>query len=534
MPTVADIIVRRLVEAGVRTLVGMPGGGSNLDLVEAAGRAGLPFVLSHTETAGALIACAQAELSGKPGACIATIGPGAASLVNGAAHASLDRVPLMLLTDAMPAAGRELHQHQRVDHAALFAPLTKGSVTLDALVADEQITDALALASAQPSGPVHIDLAPDVSRLAVRSIANQILHPLEDKDSPELEAGIRDLLSSARRPIVIAGLGVRDLRDAAALRAMCERHGLPALVTYKAKGVIPDEHPLFAGVFTLGALERPVVESADLIIGVGLDPVEFLPRAWDYRAPVISLSRWDYDKSQMPIAASIIGDLADSLGAIGAELTSSTEWKAEEIRGHALRQRDAMRIATPGGWAPSSAVETVARVLGPEMQVTVDAGAHMFPIMALWPARRPHQVLISNGLSTMGFALPSAIGAALLDRTQRVVALTGDGGLLMCLAELGTAARERLKVLTVVFNDRSLSLIRIKQEKMGYAPAGMSLDGVDWLAAAKTFGVPAWQVKNDAEMTRALAEAMAIDGPALIEAVIDPASYPETMRALRG
>jgi acetolactate synthase-1/2/3 large subunit len=158
----------------------------------------------------------------------------------------------------------------------------------------------------------------------------------------------------------------------------------------------------------------------------------------------------------------------------------------------------------------------------------------MFPVMALWPARRPRQILISNGLSTMGFALPSAIGAALLDRSSRVVALTGDGGLLMSLAELGTVARERLKVITIVFNDRSLSLIRIKQEKMGYAPVGMSLDGVDWLAAAKTFGVPAWRTQNDEELSHALEGATAIDGPSLVEAVIDSSVYPETMRVLRG
>ena len=551
MPTVADLLIRRLLESGVRTLVGMPGGGSNLDLIEAAGRAALPFVLSHSETAGALIACAQAELTGHPGACLSTLGPGVASLVNGAAHARLDRVPLLLLTDAMAASGRDIYQHQRFDHAALLAPVTKGSVTIEAERADEQISAALELAVTTAPGPVHIDLAPDVAR-----------QPTAIKDKSATVAStrfaaidwdaIRTLLAEARRPIIIAGLGVRDVRDADALRNLCEKHCIPVLVTYKAKGVIPDEHALFGGVFTHGALERPIVESADLIIGVGLDPIEFLPRPWDYRAPVVMLSRWPLEQQHVPIAASIIGDLSESLHIIDTILQSSpqssNEWRAADIRAHALRQRDAMRIASTSGeramdastnartgsWAPWQAVEAAALAVGPETQVTVDAGAHMFPIMALWPARRLRQILISNGLSTMGFALPSAIGAALLDRTRRVVALTGDGGLLMCLAELGTAARERLKVTTIVFNDHSLSLIRIKQEKLGYPAMGMSLDGVDWLAAAKTFGMPAWRAHNNEEMTRCLTEAAAIDGPALIDAVIDPSSYPEMMRVLRG
>jgi acetolactate synthase-1/2/3 large subunit len=533
VPTVADVIVRRLVEAGVPTLVGMPGGGSNLDLIEAAGRAGLPFTLAHTETAGAFIACAQAELTGRPGACLATLGPGVSSLVNGAAHASLDRVPILLLTDAMPANVRDTYQHQRIDHAALFAPVTKGSVTMEAAHADELITRALKLAVAPAPGPVHVDIPSDVARKP--AVLNETFNASEPQRAPAIDlSAVRTLLGTARRLIVIAGLGVRDARDADALRTLCERCRIPALVTYKAKGVIPDEHPLFAGVFTLGALERPVIDKADVIIGVGLDPVEFLPRPWEYRAPVVALSRAVVEQQHLPLAASIVGDLPETLHAIEALLPSSNEWRADDIRDHARRQRDAMRIAGNGGWSPSSAVEAAARNVEPDTQVTVDAGAHMFPIMALWPARRPRQILISNGLSTMGFALPSAIGAALLDRTRRVVALTGDGGLLMCLAELGTAARERLKVTTIVFNDRSLSLIRIKQEKLGYPAAGMSLDGVDWQGAARTFGVRAWRAQNDAEMARCLASAAATDGPALVEAVVDPATYPDTMRALRG
>src|SRR5260370_11449567 len=163
MPTVADVIITRLREAGVQAMFGMPGGGSNLDLIEAAGRGGIPFVLSHSETAGALMAAAQAELTGRPGACLSTIGPGVASLVNGAAHAYLDRLPLILLTDCMPTSARD-YQHQRLDHAALLSSVTKDSFTIDADRADEIITRAITLAVTPAPGPLHVDLAPDVSR----------------------------------------------------------------------------------------------------------------------------------------------------------------------------------------------------------------------------------------------------------------------------------------------------------------------------------------------------------------------------------
>lgn len=532
MPTVAECIVGRLVEAGVRTLFGMPGGGSNLDLVDAAGRAGLSFVLTHTETAGALAASAQAELTGRPGACLATLGPGVSSVVNGVAHARLDRVPLVVLTDSMPAAGRDTYQHQRLDHAALLAPVTKSSFTIEADCADEIFTRALELAGAPPPGPVHVDLAPDVSKKAGVRGQGPGARAAELTTEADLNR-VREVVNRSRRPLVIAGLGVRDTCDADAVHALCERHGIPALVTYKAKGVIPDEHPLFGGVFTNGAIERPLVEQADLIIGVGLDPIEFLPRPWDYRAPCVVLSRWPLEQRHMPIAATLVGDLPETLRAVEDCLPSATDWRPDDILAHARRQRDALKVETKD-WSPWRAVEAAARAVGPDIQVTVDAGAHMFPITALWPVRRPRQMLISNGLSTMGYALPAAIGAALLDRTRRVVALTGDGGLLMCLAELLTVARERLKVTVIVFNDRSLSLIRIKQEKLGYAPVGMALDGIDWQAAATTFGVPAWRATNDDELARGLEAAAATEGPALVEAVVDPSSYSATMKAVRG
>jgi acetolactate synthase-1/2/3 large subunit len=457
------------------------------------------------------------------------LGPGVASLVNGAAHARLDRVPLILLTDAMASSGRDIYLHQRLDHHAVFAPVTKASISIETDNADEGFSRAISQALAPPPGPVHVDLSSDVSRQAaplggarpaVVPPANELLQ-------------VRALLSTVRRPLVVAGLGVQDTRDATALRKLCESHGIPALVTYKAKGVIPDDHPLFAGVFTNGTIERAIIDQADLIIGVGLDPVEFLPRPWGYRASCIMVNRWTLDQRHLPVAGSIEGDLATSLAAIEEAFSADSDWHASEIQANVFRQREALRIKSDG-WAPWQAVEAAARTAPPDARVTVDAGAHMFPITGLWPVREPRQMLISNGLSTMGFALPTAIGAALLDPTRRVMALTGDGGLLMCLAELGTAAREKARITVIVFNDRSLSLIEIKQQKMGYPRAGVALDGIDWQSAAATFGVPAWRARNDDEMARAVEETGRLDGPALIEAVVDPSSYPETLRAVRG
>jgi acetolactate synthase-1/2/3 large subunit len=158
----------------------------------------------------------------------------------------------------------------------------------------------------------------------------------------------------------------------------------------------------------------------------------------------------------------------------------------------------------------------------------------MFPATTLWPVGEPNQMLISNGLSTMGFALPAAIGAALHDRARSVVALTGDGGLLMCVGELAAAVRERLNIIVIVFADDALSLIQIKQAQRGLMPAGVALGRVNWAALAESFGAAGFAASNEAELDAALAQATAVRGPSLIEARIDPSDYGRTLRAVRG
>jgi acetolactate synthase-1/2/3 large subunit len=536
--TVAAVIVDRLAGAGVVTLFGMPGGGSNMDVIEAAADRGLPFVLSHTETAGALMAAAQAEITCRPGACLATLGPGVASIVNGTAHAFLDRVPLVVLTDRLPGSGSDGFQHQRLDHRALLAPVTRWSATLAPDTADEALAAALAAAMGPPPGPVHLDCAADVSATPAgggeRAGTTPAIGPSGGRPpvaaiSPDTDR----MLKRARKPLVIAGLGVRSESESSALRLLCERHGIPALATYKASGVVAHDHRLFAGTFTNGIIEAPVIREADLIIAVGLDPVELLAREWKYSQPVIYCSADGGRQRHVQVSAELIGDITATLAELDARLPAASEWRDADIRAHVKRQRVALKPRT-GGFAPHRAIETLARALPADSRLTIDAGAHMVPAIGLWPARAPRQVLISNGLSTMGFALPAAIGAALLDRDKRTVALTGDGGLLMCAAELSTAAREKLKVLVVVFDDAALSLIKIKQDRRGYRPAGVEIGAIDWPALSAGMGVPGWRAANETELERCLAEAVACDGPALIAVRIDPCGYPDMLRAVRG
>jgi acetolactate synthase-1/2/3 large subunit len=537
----STLVVGLLRDAGVACVFGMPGGGGNLDLIDAAGRAGLPFVLTSTETAGALAAMAQAEITGRPGACLTTLGPGAASVVNGVACAFLDRAPVLVFTDTHPAGAGSLFQHQRLDHRALLAPITKWSATLTAGTAADTINRALDIAAAPPPGPVHLDWPGD---MATTAPGPGKVGPCEPEPSPrgsntpgpsepnDHEALLDSLISRSRKPLLLVGLGARCSGDAAAIRALCERRNVPAMVTYKAKGVVPDHHPWFAGVFTNAVIEQQLIDESDLLIGVGLDPVELIPRTWKHGQPIVYCGPWAVEDGHIPFAAQLVTDVAGAVLRIETRL-SAADWSAARVRDTVDDQRRSVCVPADG-LSAQRVVQIASDRLAPLSRVTVDAGAHMFPATMLWPVGEPNDMLISNGLSTMGFALPAAIGAAVLDRGRPIVALTGDGGLLMCAGELLTAARERLRVIVIVFSDASLSLIEMKQQQRKLRPAGVALGAIGWPALAGSMGVAAFCASNETELERAVEQALACSGPTLIEARIDRSNYGRMLRAVRG
>ena len=519
MSSVADLVVARLREAGVRCVFGMPGGGSNLDLVAACARAALPFVLTATETGAAIAALAQAEITGRPGACLTTQGPGVTSVVNGVACARLERAPILVFTDA-PAAGTSF-EHQRLEHRALLAPVTKWSAAIDARNAADVLASAIACAMSEPRGPVHIDCPADI--LGCECDPPDMPDPPDPHRSADAfppRGGADPRVNQARKPLLLVGLGAREAQTASAIRALCATRRVPAMVTYKAKGVVADHDPWFAGLVTNGAIERPVIEQADLLIAVGLDAVELLPRPWTYTPPLMQVEPAD------------VSSLAHALPV--------SSWDATAAQRAVEHQRAG--VCVPAGALAPHRVVQIAAAAAPHARVTVDAGAHMLPATMLWPIDAPNGMLISNGLSTMGFALPAAIGAALIERGPaqaghhdcHTVALTGDGGLLICAGELATAARERARLVVVVFNDASLSLIDIKQRQRQLPRDGVGIGAIDWRSLADSVGVRGHAASTEEELAAAIAAALVHDGPSLIDVQVDPAGYPAILKAMRG
>jgi acetolactate synthase-1/2/3 large subunit len=517
----ARSLAEGLSAAGVRKIFGMPGGGPNLDMIGAAADLGIDFVLAHGETAACVMAACYGRLTGTPGVAVVTRGPGLTSAVNGLAQATLDRFPLVLVSDAVSRASADRVAHQRLDQVSTTAAVTKWSGTLGTEDPAGVAAAAAALALTAPAGAVHLAFDPTTPgdpapQLPVRP----------SPTDPAAMARARELVAGARRPVVV--LGVDAVSQGATVRAALQASNLPVLTTYEAKGTVPESWPTYAGLFTGAVIERPLLEQADLVLGIGLDAVEPMPGPWTYEAPVVLLHSHPVETAYFGAPLLVTGDYGRLLPELVAGARS--EWPAGT--GAATRRRDLDRLAwTSDRLTPHTVVRTTQEVLG-DVPLTVDAGAHMLVAMPLWQTDEPGSVLISNGLATMGFSLPAAVAAALARPGRRIACFVGDGGLGMVLAELETLARLRLDVTVVVFNDATLTLIKLKQGEGQGGTGAVGYRPVDFAAVATAMGVPGTAVQDVADLKAALAHPGA--GPCLVDARIDPSAYPHVIRTIRG
>lgn len=528
----STVLANALAESGSDTVFGLPGGGNNLDFIGAAESAGLRFVLAHAETPAVMMAAVYGDLTNALAACVVTRGPGAASAVNGVAHALLDRQQVLVVTDAVSAADEARIAHQRLDQPAIFGPITKWSARAGIGDTSRTVQHALQQAMSPPRGPVHLDFDP-----AGVSVMPPTVPPAQQAGPEEWERAVR-LLKCAERPVAVLGVGARGVVDE--VRALVGGTTAPVLMTYRAKGVIPDSWRNAAGLMTGGTTEAPLLDGADLIVMIGVDSVELIPRSWPYTAPVLAVNAWRESSSYYGLEAELVGDLR-TLTRWLAYHWPGTTWPADT--GNAHRDAELGRLMTAGSReTPTSGamrpqeVVRVTRELAPAGAIaTVDSGAHMLPAMSLWATEDVDEVLISSGLATMGFALPAAIGAALARPGRRIICFTGDGGLGMSLGELETLARLGLAVTVVVFNDSRLSLIAIKAKPQGNGGENaVAYHETDFATVASGYGIRGTRVTNEKELTEALRHSFAHLGPTLLDVRIDASGYAEILDAIRG
>lgn len=526
-------MVKILKDAGVNHGYGIPSG-NVLPFVEAMRKGGIEFVLTAHEGSAGFAADAAGRVSGAPGLCIATLGPGATNLATGVGSAFLDRSPMIAITCNLntPLLGRRIQMW--IDHHALFKPITKASFAARHDNVAEVLEEAISLALAEPQGPVHIDLPEDVS---LAPAVGQPSGKLEPASRPaaagqnEIDAAAA-AIAGAKRPIAIIGTNAMRMADPGLLKAFVEKHNMPFATTTMAKGLIDDDHPLAIGCIerSLRQMQRKFIRSCDLIVGLGYDTIEVEYEAWAGDVPVLSvdLEKPDVDQT-VTMAGEVVGDVDDAVGRLAALDAIPNAWDLAEIQGHAKAFQTALRPPMDA-FTPHEVIDVVREATPANGVLAFDVGAHTHQIASQWPAHDPKKFLITNGWSSMGFGLPAAIAAKLANPDLPVVCMLGDGCFQMTCGELATARRAGISLPVVVIDDRWLSLIQIKQHKRQYEQYGSNVEPEPYKEPpAHYFNVPAIGVRDAAALRAALTEAFKADGPTVIEAVVDAEHYFETV-----
>ena len=528
--TVAAAVVGALKELGVKHVFGVPSGGW-VDYMEELRKAeGIDFILTTHEGGAGMMADVCGRITGAPGVCFGTFGPGATNLATGVGEALLDRSPMIALTDEMPAHLRGRTVQMAIDHQALFKPLTKKTTRLAAKGVRQTLFDAARVALEGRPGPVHVGLPVGLS---AETAAPEKLSFKGPARTPKADAAklkkAAALFAKAEKPILAVGLGAAQAELGAEIAALARKHDIPVVLTPMAKGLLPESDRSYAGVLfhALSDMVGETHQQADLVVAVGYDPVEFNYESWmPAKAPLVSLDveRADIDRKAYKVAVDAVGDIKHSLGALSKVKARKRAWDLD-----ALAQRRAAMFAklrpSNQGLGPKGALAVLREALPQDGIMTCDVGAHTHLIGQLWPTPAPGLQIMTNGWSTMGFGIPAAIAAKLCAPAKAVCAVVGDGGFLMTVGELATAVRYGVKIVVLVLTDNDLALIRIKQQKKGNPIYGTPVRATGSIGGDNLFGVPVLSADDAAGLRQALDKAFKMHGPVVVQAMVDSREY---------
>lgn len=534
--TVADAIANFLAQQGVDRAYGVTGG-EMLPVLDALQRRGIEFVLTHHEAAAAYMADTEGQLTGRPGVCVGTLGPGAANLFAGLAQATLERSPVLgISADVTPeeAAGQ---RHQVFNIPGAMAPAVKYSARVSPQNVGAVLPAAWSAATNGMPGAAHLSVPSSVATLPAASQPGAAPNAVAASPAVPSELGeVEQRLAQATQPVAVLGLEARTSAVARRFAQVVTGSDIPVVTQVKARGWFPGNNPLHAGSLasygSRGVFE--LIQSADLVLGVGMDGVDLI---WPWDGPAgYNLTAYDLQDGSLPHTP-VVGELAAMLERLAAVDRPPNRVSAADRAAQARSAARADLQAGPAGTdhpadAPSDGIEVdplfqAIRAAAPSDTALVsDVGMHKLYLAQYWDAPAPDTYFVANGLSGMGWALPSALGFKLTCPDTPALAVTGDGGALMFAGELGTLARLKPPGLVyLVLVDASLALIRLKAEQLEHDPAPNDFAPPDFVALARSFGLQAERVDSPAVAATVVSEGLSASEPLVIEAPIDYGAY---------
>ena len=519
--TVTDALAAALKQQGVTRAWGMPGGDS-LPLVASLGEVGVPVHLVRDEASAGFAADATAQLTGTTGVAMATLGPGLTNLVSGVAGALLDRAPVLAFTSRYRSDRHGSYTHMMLPQEKLFDATAKGWFRMTSANALGELHRALQLAHAPRPGPVWLEVPVEVASAPCGEGA-VFAPPSPSPSAPD--AALVKQVASWKRPVILCGFAARNTE----VEALAHRLSAPVLTSYKAKGALPEGRGWSAGAAGLSPvadrLHQSLIAQADGVLLLGWDPAElrdqWLP-GWPSTCPVVALDTHMPTDIPAELTRVHVGDLASAVSGLSG---GASVWTLEEVAVHRASHDAFFEEGQTVG--PATAIRAVQEAVGDEAVVAFDVGSHRVTASQVWHASRPDRVLQSNGFASMGYGLPAAIAAAAAG--HKAVALIGDMGLQMSLGELMTASENGWPVVTVALVDDALSLIELKQERLGHPSRSVRFQNPSFAALGEAVGGVGALCTTRDELVTAIRQGFERDAPTVLGVPIDASWYRQQM-----
>ncbi len=520
----SEIFIKCLEAENVKYIFGIPGE-ENIEILKALTTSSIEFILTHDERGAAFMANTYGRLSGRPGVCISTLGPGATNLITGVADAFLDYSPMIAISGQIELSKIHKESHQYIDILSTFKPITKWSVRIETPDSiPEVVRKAFKLSSIEKPGPSFIEFPEDIASMEtkVNPLSPEKIRYPEPAEDMLLQAS--SMIRESRFPIIIVGGGVNRGRATAELRRFISKTKIGTTTTFMGMGALPADDECFISIIGLQSNDYIScgLNKADLIIAIGYDPVEFDPKYWnpDGKKNIIHINFTPAEANSHYSAFELVGDIKNTLSLLADKINFSKDasyyYKLKLFAEHALH------LSSKGfPLKPLRIIKEIRRILNRNDILISDVGAHKIWIARFYPAYEGNTVIISNGFASMGFGIPAAISAKLLYPNKNVIAIIGDGGFLMSMCEINTAVRLGLNFVCIIFNDGGYGLIEWKERLKYGSDFFVKFNSPDFVKLAEAFGAKGYKITSEDELYPAIKDALIQKVPSIIDCPVD-------------
>ena len=507
----SDLFVKALENEGVEYIFGIPGE-ENLDFLDSLRGSSIKLILTRHEQGAGFMAATYGRLTGKPGVCLATLGPGATNFVTPAAYAQLGAMPMLMITGQKPVRESKQGRFQIIDVVGTMTPITKyARQIVDPVNIPSSVREAFRLAMEERPGAVHIELPEDIAAEDTPERYFEVVgHRRPDADKESLKEAAK-MIEDAKMPLLLIGAGANRKDTRAALEQFIEKTGISFFNTQMGKGVVDERSPAFLGTAALSDHDylHCAIARADLIINVGHDVIEKPPFFMEEGGKkVIHLNFFSaqVDDVYFP-QLNVVGDISTSMERLTEIITPSPAWDfsyftrvRDEVESHLSKYAEDNRFPI----LPQRLVRIMRDQLKDEDVITLDNGVYKIWFARNYKCHQPNTMLLDNALATMGAGLPSAMAVKLIQPERKVVSVCGDGGFMMNSQEMETAVRLNLDITVIILNDSSYGMIKWKQEGMGMANFGLDYGNPDFVKYAESYGAHGHRPESNEEFATIL------------------------------